>query len=345
MKHTELQLYGDIGFTHTGQAFASQLAELENRYTHLTIHLHSGGGSVFEGNVIYNAIQRSKMHIKIIVDGMAASMASIILLAANEVEICENAFIMIHRPVTGGSFNLSEIQQEAKLLHDLENNFVRCYAAKTGLAENDVRAKWFDGSDHWLNADEAVKLGFADRKVQPLAKGIKTPDINDVAKLDVKNIYNRYAANLNNKNDNNMKQLLIDTFRLEGVTVDSTDNEIVEKLREKFEQNQNESKAAVTSLVNKAVTDGLIAPSLRATYQEIGEKNGIATLFTLFGTPATTGKPVTIASLIQDARHDKGEKSKKDWTLEDYRMHAPNELRDNPKLYNELVNKEYGNNN
>ncbi|MEI7504813.1 MAG: ATP-dependent Clp protease proteolytic subunit, partial [Paludibacter sp.] len=96
----EIKLYGSIGSSGINSFdFSTQLSELEKSgCKSLTIHMHCYGGSVFEGNVIYNALKNSKMSIKIVVDGIAASMASIILLAVKDVDIAENGYVMVHRP-------------------------------------------------------------------------------------------------------------------------------------------------------------------------------------------------------------------------------------------------------
>jgi ATP-dependent protease ClpP protease subunit len=156
----ELKFYGNIGAGGiVPDEFLNSILQLEAAgTTELTVHMHSYGGSVFDGNLIYNTLLQSKMKIRIVIDGIAASMAGIILLAADEVEIAENGFVMVHRLFVGlASGNSEELLQTAKLLKDIEIEFARCYARKTGKREKVFIDTWLDGKDHWLNADEAVK--------------------------------------------------------------------------------------------------------------------------------------------------------------------------------------------
>lgn len=340
----EIKLYGNIGSHEVNvMQFTSTLYDYENQgCKNLTIRLHSGGGSVLDGSAIFNAIQQSKMHIKIIIDGMAASMASIVILAADEVEICENAFIMVHRPTGFDDGDADAHYQTAKLLKDIEHNFIQLYAKKSRLTPDEIKAKWLDGKDHWLNADEAIQYGFASRKVPAIAKGVQ------ITAKSVKNIYNKFAASLNIKNENNMKKLLIDTFKLQGVTEDSTDEEVLAKLVKLIDNLKNQfdqdTETTVNAMVDAAVQSRQISESMADTYKNIGTKSGIAVLSSVLASSKV--QAFDISSLIKSENKTypiSGDKSNQtNWTLDDYRKYAPQMLKDNPKLYQELCKKEYG---
>jgi ATP-dependent Clp protease, protease subunit len=343
----EIKLYGEIGtYDISGVRVSSQISEIQQKgYGNLTIRLHSPGGSVFEGNMIYNAIVHSPMKIKIIVDGIAASMAAILLLAADEVEICENAFVMVHKPQSNGIRDSDTLLQEVKLLKDIENQMAQCYKRKTGTDINTFFANWMDGKDHWLNAEEAVTYGFANRVIPAITSNVENLDKNKITSLGIKNIYNQFKASLNNTDD--MKKLLIDTFQLQGVTEQSTDEEVLTKLREmidKLKQGNKDTGEAVATLVGNARQSGLISEQMEDTYKNIGMTSGIAVLSNVLGSLKPQQPVINIASLIKDARTTPNAKKNNisDWTLDDYRKYAPNELRDNPKLYEELYKKEYG---
>jgi ATP-dependent protease ClpP protease subunit len=340
----EIKLYGTIGRDNvTAIGVINEIDKaVSSGAKSITIRLHSDGGSVLDGNAIFNAIQQSKMHIKIIIDGIAASMASIVILAADEVEICENAFIMVHRPTGVDDGDADAHFQTSKLLKDIEHNFIQLYSKKSGLTPGEVKTKWLDGKDHWLNADEAVKYGFASRKVPAIAKGVQ------VTAKNVKNIYSKFAASLNIKNQSNMKKLLIDTFKLQGVTEDSTDEEVLAKLMEHIDTIKKESEtntdAGVSAMVNAALKDGKITANMVSTYKQIGKTSGLTVLSSVL---ATLKSPVLdLSSLIKAENKTQSVSGNKNdrtnWGLDDYRKYAPQMLRDNPKLYDELYNKEYG---
>lgn len=340
----EIKLYGNIG-SHEVNAmqFVNTLNECENQgCKNLTIRLHSDGGSVLDGNAMFNAIQQSKMHIKIIIDGIAASMASIVILAADEVEICENAFIMVHRPSGFDDGDADAHFQTAKLLQDIERNFIQLYSKKSKLTPDEVKAKWLDGKDHWLNADEAIQYGFAIRKVPAIAKGVH------VTSKDVKSIYNRFAASLNIKNENNMKKLLIDTFKLQGVTENSTDEEVLAKLIEMIEhlkdQKDKDTESTVNTMVDAAVQSKQISANMADTYKTIGKTSGITVLSSVLSASKTQSFDITslikAESKTQPIGNDKNNRT--NWTLNDYRKYAPQMLKDNPSLYEALCKQEYG---
>jgi ATP-dependent protease ClpP protease subunit len=346
--NNEIKIYGEIGTKEANsQAFTSQLKEIEGKgATAAVIRINSLGGDVIDGNVMFNAMMLSPLHIKIVVDGLAASMASLLLIAADEVEICENAFVMIHRPTGGGGGNADTLESIVKPLRDIENVMIQCFAKKTGISESEIKTKWFDGNDHWLNADEAVQYHLADRKTAAVAKDIKTLNVKALKAVSLNNIYSRFAASLNNKNDNNMKKELIEVFELKGVTAESSDEEVIQKLVEKFdalEKQVNEStENQINALLDEAQNDKKITHFQRNTYKSIGQTAGISAL-------ATVLKDIRPIPSITDMILDENKKtatdrpkSKADWTLDDYRKHAPNELKNNPQLYNTLVKKEYG---
>lgn len=330
----EIKLYGSIGRDVTASRFVDNIAEAEQGgCKNLTIRVHSGGGSVLDGNVMFNAMQQSRMHIKVIIDGMAASMASIVILAADEVEICENGFIMVHRPHGMEEGDADAFYQTAKLLKDMESNFTKLYSSKTGLSPQEIKAKWLDGKDHWLNADESVKYGFASRKVAATAKGIKVTSEN------IMSIYNKFVASLNYKNENSMKKQLIDTFKLQGVAENSTDEEVLSKMIELVKKERETAVEAMLKISGKKIQANMLD-----TYRSIGKTSGLAILSSVLSGMETSYPDIT--SFIKDSRTlpaaTNEKKAVADWTLEDYRRHAPQMLKDNPKLYNELCNKEYG---
>ncbi|WP_423127541.1 head maturation protease, ClpP-related [Gaoshiqia sp. Z1-71] len=353
----EIKLYGLIGeWKNNGESFSDMLDKLEKSdCKNLTIRLHSYGGSVFEGVVMFNALRRSKMNIKIVVDGVAASMASMLLMAVDEVEIAENGFIMVHTPsgITHG--NAKTHKQAMKLLSDVEDNFSKQYSQRTGLSVDEVKANWFDGNDHWLNADEAIKYNFAKRKVSALAKNITNLDKEMVSSMEPQNVYSRFVALLNNQNDKEMKNELIEMFSIEGVTAESSDTAILNKLKEKFdalEQQVSSSKQKeeadksnkIKSMLDNAQKEGKINKDIRASLETVGRTSGLDVLANVI---SGMSKRTPIADLVKTETRQATEepapaKDRAKWTLEDYRMYAPNELRNNPKLYDELVKSEYG---
>lgn len=167
----EIWIYGDIGEswwgeTVTAREFCKEVAELD--VDAITVRINSYGGSVSDGIAIYSALKRHKASITVSVDGMAASIASLIAMAGDTVEIAEGAMMMIHAPWGYAAGNSAEMRQYADLLDKWAASMSSSYASKTGKSTEDVMVWLTDGADHYFSADEAVAEGLADKKTAAL---------------------------------------------------------------------------------------------------------------------------------------------------------------------------------
>lgn len=129
----------------------------------LTLHLriNSPGGDVFEGRAIRTAIQQFKGKTISHIDGLAASAATTIADAADEVEISEGGMYMIHNGWTFSMGNRHEMRKTADLLEKVDSAIVGDYARRTGVDAKQL-AEWMD-AETWFSAEEAVQHGFANR--------------------------------------------------------------------------------------------------------------------------------------------------------------------------------------
>ena len=157
-------LYGDIGEYEGVRSgdIARELIEAEAAYKKIDVRINSNGGDVYAGIAIFNAFRNSKADITIYVDGIAASMASVIALCGKPVKMSKYARLMLHS-VSGGCYgNKTELRRCLEEVEALENTLCQMYAPKLGISEEEIRARYFDDTDHWLKADEALALGFID---------------------------------------------------------------------------------------------------------------------------------------------------------------------------------------
>lgn len=158
----QLHLYDAIGGWDGIQAI-DVVKALDGMTGDLDVHVNSGGGSIFEGSAIFNAITGYTGGKRIAYnDGVAASAASFILMACDEVVMADNAVTMLHdgaAPVFGTP---SELRDMADVLDMLSDNIARMYARKTGGTAAEWRQVMSDG-DTWYNAEESVAAGLADR--------------------------------------------------------------------------------------------------------------------------------------------------------------------------------------
>lgn len=176
-----IYLYGIIGDYDDVQSgrIARELAEAAAVSRRINVRINSNGGDVYCGIAIYNAIRNSKADIHIYVDGIAASMASVIALCGRPVEMSRYARLMLHN-VSGGCYgNKKDMQKCIEELVSLEDSLAGMYAARIGRTAEEIKAAYFDGDDHWLTADEAMSLGFIDGiyDADPVPAGSTPADI------------------------------------------------------------------------------------------------------------------------------------------------------------------------
>lgn len=125
----------------------------------IDVRLNSGGGDVFDGLAIHNALRRHPARIDVWVDGLAASIASIIAMAGDTISIPENAYLMIHDPsafVIGGA---EEMDKMADTLRSIKQSLVNIYARRTGIGPDEIAALMSEES--WMDGKTAVARGFA----------------------------------------------------------------------------------------------------------------------------------------------------------------------------------------
>ena len=168
-----------------------QLTEAQKDADVIELHVHCPGGDVFEGSVIYNAIKESPTPVDVYIDGMAASMASVIMLAARKIYMAENAFIMIHAPHTFSCGNAEDLEKAAHLLRSIEANFIEAFCARTGK-EKDAVAEWLKG-DNWFSAQEAADEKLIDGIVGASDIQIESTE-DDLKKTNATALLQRFEA-------------------------------------------------------------------------------------------------------------------------------------------------------
>ena len=153
-------IYDEIGwFGVSAEQFVKDL----NAITSPTIHLHlnTPGGAVFDGTAIYNAIKQHTSRVITHIDGLAASIASVIALAGDEVRMSENAFFMIHEPWSIVIGMADDMRHEADLLDKVGGTIAKVYADKTGKTPDEIAD--FMAAETWFTASEALEAGFIDQ--------------------------------------------------------------------------------------------------------------------------------------------------------------------------------------
>ncbi|WP_454843857.1 ClpP-like prohead protease/major capsid protein fusion protein [Rahnella aceris] len=170
-KTADIYIYDEIGYWGvTARQFASSMKALGD-LDHINLHIHSPGGDVFDGIAIYNLLNSHTASKTVYIDGLAASMASVIAMVGNPIIMPENAMMMVHKPwgITGGDAN--DMRDYADLLDKVEAVLIPSYAKKTGKTPDELALML--GEETWMTAQECLEHGFADQistAVQAMAR-------------------------------------------------------------------------------------------------------------------------------------------------------------------------------
>jgi ATP-dependent protease ClpP protease subunit len=157
---TQLHIYDEIGYF--GVSAGDMIRDLANVDGPVEVHLNSPGGEVFDGIAIYNALLARK-DVTVIIDGLAASIASVIAMAGNPVLIARNAQMMVHDGFGMAIGNAQDLRELAELLDRTSNNIANIYSDHTGHPQDYWRN--IMKAETWYDSAEAIEAGLADRLV------------------------------------------------------------------------------------------------------------------------------------------------------------------------------------
>lgn len=313
----EILLYGYISeYDISSSDFIIELSQLSNQYNDLKIRINSGGGSVFEGIAIYNAIksmQKSGKKITTCIDGIAASMAGVIAIAGNPVQISKYGKMMIHR-ASGGAFgDADQMRQQAQLVEDAEKDIIQMFAERTGLTPEEVKTKWLQsGVDNWLSADKCIQFHLVDEVYD--ADPVPVPD-NVTDEKQLQNIFSTVLnKSISQSQNNNMNKIIA---KLLGLPEDATESQIEAALQNVLAAKKtaedaitNIAKKRAESLVNDAVTAKKITADKKDMFVTNAISNYDATKAMLDLIPATKKPTEIINQSNPELLNNEGEEGK-----------------------------------
>ena len=266
---------------------ARQIKALESVYTKCIIHINSNGGSIIDGIAIHKTLCDTNMNLEICVDGVAASMAAILVQVPNAKRVMgKYSKMMLHSPTGEVRGTSVDLRQYAQMMDDFESTLVDIIANRCGFDSTEVKNKWFDKTDHWLSAQQALNEGLIDEVVDGCVtkspKNLKDP----IA------IYNFYEQQISNQNHIDMDfpkliaKLGMPVGSTEDQVMDFVGNVVAENTNLKNEvtnlktENQGLKDAAeaahqqeIKSLIDDAVTAKKITEDQRAAYTALLEKD------------------------------------------------------------------------
>lgn len=126
----------------------------------VTVWINSPGGDCIAASQIYAAMKDYPGHITVKVDGLAASAASVIAMAGEEVQMAPTAMLMIHNPATMAFGDHNEMKAAIRMLAEVKESIINAYELKTGLSRDEISRLM--EQETWMNARKAIELGFAD---------------------------------------------------------------------------------------------------------------------------------------------------------------------------------------
>ncbi|MDR1658885.1 MAG: Clp protease ClpP [Desulfovibrio sp.] len=152
----------------------------------LNVHINSPGGNAFDGIAIYNTLIQYKGNVVVFIEGLAASAASLVAMAGNEINMAENAFIMIHEVWSFVCGNANDLRKEADRLDMLSEKYAEVYTKRSNGKKS--ASEFFDmmKEETWMDAVEATNAGIVDN----ITDSIKAAAKFDLSRYNYKNIPN-----------------------------------------------------------------------------------------------------------------------------------------------------------
>ena len=303
-KSADVYIFDEIGtFGLTAQSFIEEIKSYKD--TPMSLHINCVGGDVFEGMAIYNVLKKRTARTTVYIEGIAASMGSVIALAGDEVVMAENSLFMIHNAWGGAMGEATEIRKTAALLDKISGEIADIYTKKTNLPYN--RVKEMMDEETWLSADEAFNLGFID-SISDAIKVAAKYDVSKFKNITDKEIQNKLSVNLKSKK---MTEELKNWFNAKV-------EEIITKVKASNESETEDVKEVEVMMVDeKEVSEKLTGFEAKVTEldsfvaelvgeketltQEVERLNALLSKADAKGTELSTdGDPVVIDNKVED---------------------------------------------
>ena len=174
----------------TAKSFQKELSKIKAK--EIDLHINSPGGEVFDGITIYNLLKQHPATVTTYIDGLAASIASVIALAGDSVYMAANALFMLHNPYGLAVGNAESMREMADRLDKVAGSLVMAYTDKTGKDESDISTLM--DAETWLSAAEAKEYGFIDDITEQMDMAACAKFIPIMAKAKFKNIPEELAG-------------------------------------------------------------------------------------------------------------------------------------------------------
>lgn len=271
----ELDIYDAIGegFLWRGITARDVRAKLKAapQVKTIKVRINSRGGDVLDGTAIYNLLAEHGARVEVDIDGVAASMASVIAMAGDEIRMASTAYLMIHNPWGVGIGEADDLRQLADVLDKMREQLADAYVARTNLKRSEVLAMM--DAETWMTGKEAKEKGFVD-KVMPAKKKAQASALAAFALADLDDYRNlpddirSFVDGAHARDEEEIGQLALKTPPAEG--------------RNKEEHDMTISKLILAALCLSDTADESAAV---AAVKRLRERDGLCTKL-----EAATGK-------------------------------------------------------
>lgn len=241
----ELHIYGTISSwenedTVTAKQFSGELDALGN-VPEIIVRINSGGGDVFAATAIFTKLKNNPAKVTVKIDGWAASAATIVAMAGDNVQIARNGVFMIHDPsmVVFGSYQAEDFEKLAGELKVVKQSIVNTYWMKTGKDAGEIAGLM--AAETWMTGDKAVESGFCDELMLEEAQ----TEVEDGSKVIVNGV------EMDISEFRNFPEGLLDGWERRGSMINNSISE--------GERKMEETKAVTTADALKAAYPDLVA--------------------------------------------------------------------------------------
>ncbi|MEQ9426969.1 MAG: ATP-dependent Clp protease proteolytic subunit [Cyclobacteriaceae bacterium] len=353
-KHSTVRLAADFAevliYNYIGEGedevnptqLRTQLKEADEKFNLIKLRFHSGGGSVYDGMAMMTTIQGLRALTHGYVDGLAASMAAILLQGCDKRYMAKHSRLMVHQGSGMTYGQSSEHRRTADQLDSINDEFAQILADRTGKEKQFILDNWLaEGKDKWFTAQEALAAGLIDEIVQGEAPPPPSTSSGSSAKMTPQMVahYDKYL--LNNKKttmDTPQMTLVIDRLnKVEGIKLEATASEVdlfnaINKVvhenetlkgklkTQKEEAETREATIKAEALVKPAVADGrltkdeeqdmidLAVANYDLAEKQIGKMKKPANPFESTGKGGTATEEVTLSATLEAADLTEGER-------------------------------------
>ena len=356
-EEAEVYLYGNIGrYWPVDTEKIIQKIEIlkSDGLKKIVFYVNSNGGEVPQGLLLFNYLIRNSFEVHFIVDGIAASMAALLLMVpGSKVSMARYAKLMLHSVSGCACGTISEIEGYVDAMKSWQTDLIEILAERTAMTKDQVKKKWFDDKDHWISSADALKLNLVDEIVEGKS-GIKPANSNNALDLML-----HYENQLLNLNSSDMK-LTNDFAKVLNLTGQPTEESILEAVRnatQSLEGLRNDvaqkdkeistlkdkvkeaETAKVKALVDNAITEKKIGEDMRETYTNLAENNFDATKKVLDSMKGVT-------SIKSQLEKDQEDEAHKGWSFAKYQKDDPAALatlkEKNFEAYSALYEAQFG---